>query len=135
MRGDSSKGEEMIYGSQEYNKVFDDFRNGADYLNDVSVEIVGDVKDLSPLELLRYYEAEPTLDNNLAIATSFIMNKEVRFIKDNKIIHSFVYNGGDLGAKFVGCPWLIDVLLKTTYSILIKKLTPPSQGSDSGENR
>ena len=135
MRGDSSKGEEMIYGSQEYNKVFDDFRNGADYLNDISVEIVGDVKDLSPLELIRYYEAEPTLDNNLAIATSFIMNKEVRFIKDNKIIHSFVYNGGDLGAKFVGFPWLIDVLLKTTYSILIKKLTPPSQDSDSGENR
>ena len=135
MRGDSSKGEEMIYGSQEYNKVFDDFRNGADYLNDVSVEIVGDVKDLSPLELIRYYEAEPTLDNNLAIATSFIMNKEVRFIKNNKIIHSFVYNGGDLGAKFVGFPWLIDVLLKTCYSILIKKLTPPSQDSDNEEHR
>lgn len=135
MRGDSSKGEEMIYGSQEYNKVFDDFKNGADYLNDVSVEIVGDVKDLSPLELIRYYEAEPTLDNNLALATSFIMNKEVRFIKNNKIIHSFVYNGGDLGAKFVGYPWLIDVLLKTTYSILIKKLTPPSQDSDNEGNR
>ena len=135
MRGDSSKGEEMIYGSQEYNKVFDDFRNGADYLNDISVEIVGDVKDLSPLELIRYYEAEPTLDNNLAIATSFIMNKEVRFIKDNKIIHSFVYNGGDLGAKFVGFPWLIDVLLKTTYSILIKKLTPPSEDSENEDKR
>lgn len=135
MRGDSSKGEEMIYDSNEYNKIFDDFRNGTDYLNDVSVEVVGDVKDLSPLELIRYYEAEPTLDNNLAIATSFIMNKEVRFIKNNKIIHSFVYNGGDLGAKFVGFPWLIDVLLKTCYSILIKKLTPPSEGSDNGEQR
>ena len=135
MRGVSSKGEEMIYDSKEYNKVFDDFRNGNDYLNDVSVEIVGDVKELSPLELIRYYEAEPTLDNNLAIATSFIMNKEVRFIKDNKIIHSFVYNGGDLGAKFVGFPWLIDVLLKTTYSILIKKLTPPSPDSGNGEQR
>lgn len=125
----------MIYGSKEYNKVFEDFRKGNEYLNDVSVEIVGDARDVAPIELIRFYEAEPSLDNNLAITTSLIMNKEVRFLKDNTIIHSFTYNGGDLGAKFVDKPWLIDVLLKTCYSILIKKLTPPSGSSETGEQR
>lgn len=124
-----------MYGSREYNDIFNKFKDSREWLNDVKVEIVGDVNELSPLDLLRAYEAETSLENNIALTCQFILNKEVRFYDGNKIIHSFVYNGGDLGSKFTKQPWLIDLLLKLCFGILIKKLTPPSEDSEKEEQR
>lgn len=125
----------MEYGSKEYNEILSDFKKGRSWLNDVSVDIKGDVNDLSPLTMLRNYESEPTIDNTLALASEMVLNKEVVFYRNGKVIHSFIYNGGDLGDKFVEAPFLLDLLLKLCYGILIKKLTPPSEDSETEETQ
>lgn len=125
----------MEYGSKEYNEILTDFRKGRSWLNDVTVDIKGDVNNLSPLVMLRSYESEPTIDNTMALASEMVLNKEVVFARNGKVIHSFIYNGGDLGDKFVGAPFLLDLLLKLCYGILIKKLTPPSEDSETEETR
>ncbi len=123
----------MEYGSKEYNEILSDFRKGRAWLNDVSVDIVGDVNSLNPLTMLRAYEQEPSIDNTMAIASEMVLNKEVRFKRNGKIVHSFIYNGGDLGDKFIEAPFLLDLLLKLCYGILVKKLTPPSEDSETEE--
>ena len=121
----------MEYGSKEYNAILAEFKKGRSWLNDVSVDIPGDVNDLSPLVMLRAYEQEPTIDNMMGIASEMVLNKCVQFKRNGKIIHEFVYNGGDLGDKFVEAPFLLDLLLKLCYGILVKKLTPPSEDSET----
>ncbi len=125
----------MEYGSKEYNEILVDFKKGRSWLNDVSVDIKGDVNNLSPLTMLRSYESEPTIDNTMALASEMVLNKEVVFSRKGKVIHSFIYNGGDLGDKFVEAPFLLDLLLKLCYGILIKKLTPPSEDSETEETK
>ena len=125
----------MEYGSKEYNDILTGFKKGRAWLNDVSVDIKGDVNQLSPLTMLRAYEAEPTIDNTMSLASEMLMNKEVVFTRGGKVIHSFIYNGGDLGDKFAAAPFLLDMLLKLCYGILIKKLTPPSEDSETEETR
>lgn len=125
----------MEYGSKEYNEILTDFRKGRSWLNDVSVDIKGDVNTLSPLVMLRTYESEPTIDTTMALASEMVLNKEVVFTRQGKVIHSFIYNGGDLSDKFTEAPFLLDLLLKLCYGILIKKLTPPSEDSETEETR
>lgn len=121
----------MEYGSKEYNEILKEFQKGRAWLNDVTVDIPGDVNELSPLVLLRAYEEEPSIENNLAITSEMVLNKTVVFKRKGKEIHSFTYNGGDLGEKFVGAPFLLDLLLKLCYGIMVKKLTPPSEDSET----
>lgn len=123
----------MEYGSKEYNEILSDFRKGRAWLNDVTVDIQGDVNELSPLVMLRAYEQEPNLDNTMAIASEMVLNKEVIFRRGGKVVHSFRYNGGDLGDKFTTAPFLLDLLLKLCYGILVKKLTPPLEDSETEE--
>ena len=121
----------MEYGSKEYNEILADFKKGRSWLNDVTVDIKGDVNDLPPLTMLRVYEQEPSIDNTMALASEMVLNKEVVFKRAGKVVHSFIYNGGDLGDKFVSAPFLLDLLLKLCYGILVKKLTPPSEDSET----
>lgn len=121
----------MIYDSKEFNRIFDEFKRQRSWLNDISIEIVNGENKLPALDLLRAYEQEPTLENNLALASAFVLNKEVIFKKKDKVIHSFIYNGGDLSLKFEEAPWLLDMLLKMCFGIMVKKLTPPSEDSDN----
>lgn len=120
----------MIYGSKEYNDILSNFKKGRAWLNDISVEIVGGENDLDPLTLLRAYDEEPTIDNQLVLTGQMIINKEVRFIRKGEIVHSFIYNGGDLGEKFAKAPYLLDTLMKLCYGLMVKKLTPPSEDSE-----
>lgn len=122
-----------VIGSKEYNDMLEGYRNGASWLNDVKMEIVDGENELDPLILLRAYEQEPTVDNQAALASQFILNKQVRFIRNGKELLSFVYTGGDLGVKFKKAPYLLDVLLKTAYALMIKKLTPPSENLNEEE--
>ena len=85
--------------------------------------------------LLRAYDEEPTIDNTLALASQMVLNKHVKFIHKGEVIHEFTYNGGDLSEKFIKAPWLLDLLLKTCYGLMIKKLTPPSEDSEKEEKR
>ena len=121
------------YGSKEYNKILKDFGKGRQWLNDVTVEIVGGENDLPAIVLLRAYDEEPTVDNSLALASQMVLNRAVRFSRNGKVVHEFMYNGGDLSEKFEKAPYLLDTLLKLCYGLMVKKLTPPSEDSDSEE--
>lgn len=125
----------MIYGSKEYNDILGNFKKGRSWLNDVSVEIVDGENELDPLTLLRAYDEEPTIENQIVLTQQMILNKEVRFIRNDVIVHSFIYNGGDLGEKFTKTPYLLDTLMKLCYGLMIKKLTPPSEDSETEEQR
>lgn len=125
----------MVYGSKEYNEILKDFKKGRDLMNDVSVDIEDGGNDLSPLVLLRAYDEEPTIDNTLALASQTVLNKHIKFLHKGEVIHEFTYNGGDLSEKFMKVPYLLDLLLKTCYGLMVKKLTPPSEDSGNEEKR
>ena len=120
----------MEYGSREYNDILNKFSKRQGWLQDVSVEIVGGENNLSPITLLRAYDEDPTIDSTLALASQFVMNKEVKFVRAGVEIHSFIYRGGDLRKKNEKAPYLLDVLPKLCYGLMIKKLTPPSEDSE-----
>ena len=121
------------YGSKEYNKILKDFGKGRQWLNDVSVEIEEGENELDPLDLLRIYEKEPTLDDSVTLTSQMILNKQVRFLRNGTEVYSFYYSGGSLGEKFTKAPYLMDTLLKLCYGLLLKKLTPPSEDSETEE--
>lgn len=125
----------MEYDSKEYNKILKNFSKGRDWLNDVVVDIEGGENSLDPLVLLRAYEADPTIDNTVSLASQMIMNKHIKFIRNGQIIHEFTYNGGNLGDKFSKMPYLLDMLLKLCYGLMVKKLTPPSEDSENEEQQ
>lgn len=125
----------MVYGSKEYNKILKDFKKGRDLMNDISIDIENDVCDLDPLILLRAYDEEPTIDNMLALASQMVLNKHIKFLHGERVVYEFTYNGGDLSDKFMKAPYLLDLLLKTCYGLMVKKLTPPSEDSGNEEKR
>lgn len=123
----------MTYSNSDFLTVLNKFRDGRNWVNEVEVKVDGDVNELAPLDMIRMYEGDVTVDNLLSLTTQMILNKEVSFIYHNKEIFRLIYTGGDLGVKFKAHPYLIDVLLKTCYGILIKKLTPPFVDSETEE--
>lgn len=125
----------MVYGSKEYNKILDNFKKGQDFMNDISIDIEDGENNLDPLVLLRAYDEDPTIDNMLALASQMVLNKHIKFIHKDKIVLEFTYNGGDLGAKFQKAPYLFNLLLKTCYGLMVKKLTPPSEDSENEDKR
>lgn len=125
----------MEYGSKEYNQIFQAFKKGRGILNDISVDIEDGGNIIPPLVLLRAYDEEPTIDNTLALASQMVLNKHVKFLHKGNVVHEFTYNGGDLSEKFTDAPWLLDLLLKTCYGLMIKKLTPPSEDSEKEDKR
>lgn len=125
----------MVYGSKEYNNILKDFKKGRDLMNDVSIDIEDGGNDLDPLTLLRAYDEEPTIDNMLALTSQMVLNKHVKFLHKERVIHEFTYNGGDLSEKFMKAPYLLDLLLKTCYGLMVKKLTPPSEDSENEDKR
>lgn len=121
------------YGSKEYNQILKDFGKGRQWLNDIVVDIVGGENELPAMVLLRAYDEEPTIDNSLALASQMVMNRAVRFTRNGKVVHEFMYNGGDLSEHFSKVPYLLDTLLKLCYGLMVKKLTPPSEDSENEE--
>ena len=125
----------MEFGSREYNNILKNYSKGQSWLNDVSVDIEDGENELPPLTLLRAYEQEPTIDSTLALASQMVMNKHIKFVRGSQIVLEFTYNGGDLSEKFIKAPYLLDLLLKLCYGLMVKKLTPPSEGSDNEERQ
>lgn len=125
----------MKYGSEEYNKILTNFKKGRQWLNDIEVEIVGGENELDPLTLLRAYDAEPTIDNSLVLTTQMVLNRQIVFTKNGAELFSVFYKGGDIGECFTKAPFLLDTLMKLCYGLMIKKLTPPSEDSETEEKR
>lgn len=125
----------MVYGSKEYTDILNEFKKGRSRLNDISVEIVGDENEIPPLVLLRAYEGEASLETELDLTTQMVMNRQVKFTKNGQVIHEFFFKGGDITDHFTKCPYLLDILLKLCYGLMIKKLTPPSSDSETEERQ
>lgn len=123
----------MEYGAKEVSKIMKDFGTGRQWLNDLVIEIVGGENEVDPLILLRAYDKKPDLDSLVPLTAEFIMNKEVRFTRNGNVIHSFMYNGGDIAASFTKVPYLLDPLFKLCYGLMLKKLTPQSEDSENDE--
>lgn len=117
----------MEFGSKEFNDILNGYRLGREWLNDVSIDIQDGGNTIDPVTLLRFYEEDANLDNSLALASQMVLNKQVVFKKGEKVLLDFIYTGGDLGAKFAAAPYLLDMLLKLCYGLMVKKLTPPSE--------
>lgn len=125
----------MEFGSKEYQGILKGFTKGQDWLNDVVVDIEDGGNNLDPLVLLRAYEEEATIDNMLSLTSQMVINKHVKFIRKGEIVLEFTYNGGDLSMKFTSAPYLLNLLLKLCYGLMVKKLTPPSEDSENEEKR
>lgn len=125
----------MEFGSKEYNGILKSYRKGQEWLNDVSIDIEDGENTLPPIVLLRAYEQEPTIDNTMSLTAQMVMNKHIKFLREGAVIFEFTYNGGDLSEKFIEVPYLLDLLLKLCYGLMVKKLTPPSEGSDKEERQ
>ena len=125
----------MEYGSKEYQKILKEFGKGQDWLNDVTIDIEGGENELDPLILLRAYDEEATIDSMLALTSQMVINKHIKFIRNGQIVLEFTYNGGNLGEKFNKAPYLLNLLLKLCYGLMVKKLTPPSEDSESEERQ
>lgn len=125
----------MIYGSKEYSNILTKFKLGQNWLNDIAIEIVGGENELDALTILRAYENEATLDNILSLTAQMVINKEIKFMRNGKEVFHVFYNGGDLSAKFQKMPFLLNVLMKLCYGLMIKKLTPPSEDSENEERQ
>lgn len=119
----------MEFGSKEFNRILKNFGKGQDWLNDVTIDIEEGGNELDPLVLLRAYEEEPTIDSMLSLTSQTILNKHVKFIRDGNVVLEFTYNGGNLSEKFTKAPYLLNLLLKLCYGLMVKKLTPPSEDS------
>lgn len=124
----------MAFGVKEYNNAFEEYRKGQKWLSDIDIEIVGGEAEVDPLTLLRIYDDKASVDNELILATGFCNGRVIRFTKQGSLIHEVNYTaGGDLTQHFAGKPYLLDVLLKMSYGLMLKKLTPPSSVSESEE--
>lgn len=125
-----------MFGLKDYNKAFDEYRKGQKWLSDVDVEIVGGEAEIDPLTLLRIYDDKISVDNEMILATGFCTGRVVRFYKQGALVHEVNFTkGGNLAEEFQGRPFLLDVLLKMSYGLMLKKLTPPSEDSVAEERQ
>lgn len=125
----------MKYSSVEYGKVFEEYKSGQKWLKDIEVEIVGGEADVDPLTLLRIYDDKISVDNELVLASGFCLNRTIRFFKNKELVYEFTYQGGALHEHFMGRAYLLDILLKLSYGLLLKKLTPPSESYETEERQ
>ena len=125
----------MVFEAKAVGDMCAEFQRGRARLNDVSVEIVGGEAEIDTLTMLRVYEQEVTIDNELILVAGFCMNRTVRFHKKGQVIFEVTFDGSDVGSLFKTAPYLLDLLAKTCYGIMLKKLTPPSEDSNNEEQR
>lgn len=124
----------MIYDAKANLDVLKDFQRKRKVLDDISMEIVGGENTIDPLTLLRIYEQEVSIDNSLVLVQGFCRDRVVRFYKKGEPYQEFMIRTGDsVPEVFQDAPYLLDILCKTCYSLMLKKLTPPSEDSEKEE--
>ena len=121
---------------KDFENIFKEYAVNAKWLNDVELEIVGGESEVDPLVLLRIYDEKTSVDNNMQLAQGFCLNKTVRFFRKGVMLKEFYFDGSTaLSEHFKDSPYLLDVLLKASFGLLLKKLTPPSEDSASNGNQ
>jgi len=120
------------YNVAELQKIVDDFGKGQEWLSDVDLDITPEENKIDPLEALKLYQGERSLENGLRLATLFCVGKKVAFTKGAKILVEFTPVAGKAIQSYLeDFPYLLDILCSAVWGILLKKLTPPSDGSAS----
>ena len=119
----------LTFDSQTFNDTVKEYQKGATWMQDIKVEFEDGPADVDALTLLRAYQSDWSLDTALPLSAAFCMNKIVHFTHNGRSIKTIAYHGGDFGAQFNDAPYLLDVMNKCSYGLLLKKLTPPTDDS------
>jgi hypothetical protein len=116
------------YSLKGVQNLVETFQTTKEGMADVVVEILPEENHVSNLLLLRTFNGEKSLDDIIGLTSAFIKNRQVTFKKGETILYSFIYGGeGALAEIFPRDKvWLLDLLINTTYMLMIKKLMPPS---------
>lgn len=126
----------MKIGSKEFNQMVEGHIRGKSWVNDIEVEIEGGPNEMDTLTTLRMYDkATLSVDDYATIASAMTLNKVVRYSHKGKELCTVVYTGGDLGAKYAQYPYLLDLLFKLCFGVMLKKLTPPLEDSENAESQ
>lgn len=126
----------MVYNAKIVGDAIKDYTKSRRWLDDVEVEIVGGENEIDPLTLLRIYEKDSSVDNELILADGFCMNRVIRFTRKKEILLEVMHKEpGDFAEAFKEAPFLLDLLCKTCYGIMLKKLTPPSEDSEKEDGQ
>lgn len=126
----------MVYGIKDATNMIKEYTVSRKWLDDVQVEIVGGENNIDPLTLLRVYENDVTVDNNMILVDGFCKDRVIRFHRKNKLLLEVQHRApGDLQESLKDEPYLLDLLCKTCYSLMLKKLTPPSEDLETEDGQ
>jgi hypothetical protein len=124
------------YNITEIQRIVDAFEAGQDSLSNIDIDIVPEENTVDALEALRLYQGERNLDSGLRLATLLCVNRKVAFTNGTKILLEFTPAvGKPIQNYFNDAPYLLDVFISASWGILLKKLTPPSNGSETAGGR
>ena len=119
----------VTFDSKSFNEAMKGFQKGNTWLQDVQVEFVDGPAEVDTLTLLRTYQADWDLEHSLTLASAMCLNRTVLFLKGKHTLMVLKYRGGDLASHFNQHPYLLDLLARACYGLMLKKLTPPSEDS------
>jgi len=96
-----------------------------------SLSLPDDINSLDPLYMLEVINGEGSIQQRAQITGKLIEGKKVEIYDTGKMVKSFIHNGqGALPLLFVDEPYLLQVVIDYCYSLVLKKLTPPSLVSE-----
>jgi len=121
----------MSLSYDDFNAVFQEFRERQQSLGRVKILVKGGENKLPAKTLLRYYQMARDVDMATNLCNDLFLGKEILFTVVDASgceheLHQFVFGGGDITEKFNDKPWLLDVLFDMAQGLLVKKLMPPS---------
>jgi len=104
-----------------------------------SLVLADGVNELDPLVLLKLINGDDTMEDRVAVVSKMINGKSVQVMDGDLSVKSFVHNGdASISMLFTAEPYLLQVVIDYCYSLILKKLTPPSpvsSGEVSGEKK
>lgn len=122
------------YDVSSLGSIAEAFTKGQEYLDSVTMVIEPEENNVDPLILLKAFQAERTLEEGLKLATAFVVGKRVGFMREKEVLLDFTpIVGKPLISYFASAPYLVDILVSTSWALLLKKLTPPSNVSTSAK--
>ena len=117
----------VIFDSKSFNEAMKAYQKGNTWLQDVQVEFVDGPAEVDTLTLLRSYQADWDLEHSMQLASAMCLNRTVLITKGKHTLMELKYRGGDFASLFNDKPYLLDLVARACYGIMLKKLTPPSE--------
>lgn len=117
----------------ETDKIVEEYAKGRELRNKIVVEL-DDVNNVDTLILLRVMTGTPDINALAPLVETFLDGHKITFKIGEEVLKTVNYNKGSgnaLHLMFRDEPYLYDLLQQTVYTLLLKKLTPRSEGSNS----